>query len=1187
MSRSLALGVVITALVAGPVRAADQRTPPKEADLGQKRSVSPDASLGGSLEPAKKARAASGPTLDFESFRKVMEVDISAKRREEIASLQKLIQLGGGSDTETPQWYFRLAELQWEESQYFFFEANRRDDKIIQLGKSSPAETARLQAEKKDLEGQTRRLQEQSVALYKAIVTRYPKFPRLDEVLYFLGENLSRRNPNDPDALKAYRALIERYPKSRYVPDAWMAFGEHYFDRANKSDRAGNLGRALEAYRKAAEYQESSVYGYALYKQAWVHYNLGHWSEALELFRGVIFFGELPTSTVPADKKLALVKEARKDYVRTYSHVGSAEGAYEEFRRVGGEKGWWDMLKSLAGVYFDEGKDRDAILVHHRLIQEKPLSVEAPFFQSRIVTSAGRMGRKDAAVQQAHLFVKMLRDIEASAEGKDPKNAKVLADARRDAESTLRILAVQYHNEWKKTRDDPVAGFAAAVYHDYLEVFPNEPTAYEMRFFHAELLYALAQFEAAGAEYEQVALADIKALEARPKPGEAAQKPGKFFKDALENAVFAYDLVAKKLDESEKRQASDPKKKLPMAPARQKLAAACERYLKYQPKGDKWVEVAYKLANLHYRHNDFVQATDLFNRIALDHPKHELAGYSANLVLDAYNLLGDWKSVNGWAKRFHGNRELLAAHPQLKDDLTRVIEQSAFKVIEDREKAKDYEAAAEEYLSFARDWPASRLAPSAYYNASVDYVRAHRLDKAMEIRDQVLQRYPNDPVAPKCLYDNAEAYEAIADFAQAAERYERYFHAWKRTQGPGRAAVARGRKAARAAGSSEQAPPAAVYEEKKANDAIVNAAVFRAGLREWAKAEANSEAYLETWPKGADAPRIFLSLADLYGKRGHRSKELKQLEEYRQRFARDPEDWLAAQQRIAEVYERSGNRSAARRTYEEAYAYWRPRRDRVKERGLGVVAQAIYLELEPEFVEYDRITLDVAPQFLKGQLQVKGKKLKKLEESYGQVVKLKQAEPAICALYRIGLGYRRFAQALHDAPVPREIRGKAALVEEYKAQIAQVSQPLEAKAIEGFELATNASRDYGVVNECARQATAYLLKAKPDHHGPSPETVPEIAAPALTGAPRGYGILTSVQPVTAPSRTAATRRSPEAPLPPLQAQVTAAAAPARRASAGAVRSAPADAGPEDEPALPKRVKKKNSKGADEDEDLLP
>ena len=49
-------------------------------------------------------------------------------------------------------------------------------------------------------------------------------------------------------------------------------------------------------------------------------------------------------------------------------------------------------------------------------------------------------------------------------------------------------------------------------------------------------------------------------------------------------------------------------------------------------------------------------------------------------------------------------------------------------------------------------------------------------------------------------------------------------------------------------------PPA--YEEKKALDGIINAAVFRAGLRDWARAEADSLAYLEVWPDGEDAARI-------------------------------------------------------------------------------------------------------------------------------------------------------------------------------------------------------------------------------------------------------------------------------------------------------------------------------------------
>src|SRR5512138_42798 len=225
MVRALAAGAVL-ALAASTAGAGERipTTQPHEAGLGPKKDVAPDAALGGKLEaPKPRKEEPGGPKLDFESFRKAVEVQVSEKRREEIVSLRRLIDLGGGSATETPQWYFRLAELLWEESQYFFFEANRRDDQLIALGtRGDPREIDRLMAEKKDLEVQQKKLTTQSVALYSAIVKRFPKYPRLDEVLYFLAENLSKRSRNDPDALKAYSALIQRFPKSRFLPDAWM-----------------------------------------------------------------------------------------------------------------------------------------------------------------------------------------------------------------------------------------------------------------------------------------------------------------------------------------------------------------------------------------------------------------------------------------------------------------------------------------------------------------------------------------------------------------------------------------------------------------------------------------------------------------------------------------------------------------------------------------------------------------------------------------------------------------------------------------------------------------------------------------------------------------------------------------------------------------------------------------------------
>jgi TolA-binding protein len=1163
-TRALIAGALAVAIAAGPsARAAEPRKAAREADLGEKRSVAPDAALGGSLETRKPVSIPGGPTLDFEVFRKKVEVEVSEKRREEIASMQKLIRIGGDS-SETPGWYFRLAELLWEESQFFFFEANRRDDALLALGKKPDArEVARLRDEKAGLEGQSKKLQEQAVALYRAIVKKYPKYQRMDEVLFFLGENLTKRNRDDVDGLKAYRALIKNYPQSHYVPDAWMAFGEHYFEKANKQDRIGNLKKALEAYRAAAADKTSNIYGFAIYKQGWVHYNLAEWAEALDMFRAVILFGELPSSTVPQDRKLALVKEARKDYVRTYSHVGSAEAAPDDFRRIGGDAGWYDMFRSLARIYDDDGKDRDAIVSYARLIREKPLSPEAPAFQARVIMIAGRMGKKEAAVQQAHVFVKMLKEIEAAV-GKDEKGQAQLAAAKKDAENTLRILAVTYHNEWKKTRDEPVAGWAASVYDDYLEVFPKSTWAYEMRFFHGELLYALGDYEKAGQEYERTALMDAAAVDAK-------LKVGKYFQDALENTIFAFDEVTKKLDATEKRETVDPKKRTPIPPARERLLKACQRYLQYLPQGGKWVETAYKAAQIYYRHNYFAEATDLFTRIALDHPKHDLAEYSTNLVLDAYNLLGDWKNLNGWAKRFYANRDLVEAHGGLKDVLAKLIEESSFKVIELDEKAGEYEKAADAYLAFARDWPASRLAPTAVYNASVDWARSQRIDKAMEVRDQFLQRYPSDVLAPKCIFDNAEGYETIADFGKAADYYERYFAEWRRGKG-GAPAVAKKAKGKRGKAAEAPPAPAGVYEEKKANDAIINAAVFRAGMKDWARAEADSLAYLAAWPSGADASRLFLGLADIYARQGQTGRELKQLEEYQRRFAKDPEEWLATQHRIARLLEKAGNQRDARRAYELALDYYKPRKDKVKERGLAPVAQAMYLDLEPSFAEYDRINFVVAPKLLKRQLEIKGQKLQKLQEAYTAIVNLKQAEPAVCALYRIGMLYRRFSETFQSTPVPREIKANPEYLEEYKAQVASVTEPLEQKAVEGLELAASKSRELGVRNDCAKAANDLLAKAKPDKFGPSQEAMPALKAPAAADAIKGYGFLTAIQPVVAPRPARAGRGEPA--LPALRG---------KSADREGVRRTDAPGGTDESDKVPLPRSRKGG----EDEDLLP
>jgi hypothetical protein len=68
--------------------------------------------------------------LEYDQFQLGVERQISDKRRSQIDSLQRIIELSGTSK-ETPDLLFRLGELYFEEARDYFFQANRKDDDLI------------------------------------------------------------------------------------------------------------------------------------------------------------------------------------------------------------------------------------------------------------------------------------------------------------------------------------------------------------------------------------------------------------------------------------------------------------------------------------------------------------------------------------------------------------------------------------------------------------------------------------------------------------------------------------------------------------------------------------------------------------------------------------------------------------------------------------------------------------------------------------------------------------------------------------------------------------------------------------------------------------------------------------------------------------------------------------------------
>lgn len=1123
------ISILVIALSFSAVAQKGERKAAKDTELKKKETnLAPEKGLAGDIT-RKKEKREEAPTLKYDQFRTGIELQVASKRREQIGDLQKIIELSQDKK-EKPGLHFRLGELFWEESKYFFFEANRKDDeKIKAMNADDKAGIERAEAEKQELIDQSKAYAQKAIEQYSTIVQNYKDYERTDEVLYFLGLNLMEMN-DEKRGLIAYNRLIKQYQKSKYLPDAYLAVGEYFFN--NSKSKREMLEKALDNYKNAAKFTDNAVYGYALYKQGWCYFNMNDFEKAMDQFKAVVLYAKFAgAAEVEGPQKggksnrAGLAKEARTDYVRAYSRGGGGPTeAKDRFSKLADTPDDLRvMLKQLAGLFYEDGKDKEAALAYDMLIKERPISPDAPGFQSRIVDCVMRAGNKQMTVQQVRRLVKIMDDVLKGNPRLEDKDKKSLDEARELSERTISNLAVNWHNEAKKTRDDQTFEFANAVYADYLTLFPQNPKAYALRFFWAELLNDnLNKYDKAAEEYTRVFNQDIDAIK---KGGDA--KPGKYMVNAAYNSILAWDEVVKQATTSgafKPEPVTDPNKKLTIPPQKQGLLDACERYLKYVEKGEKRVEIQYKAAKIYYDYNHLDEAVARFADIALKSPDYKFEDGSragevaANLVLDSYNLLADWEKVNEWSRKFYAEEKL--AQGKFRDDLAKLIEQSSFKLINQLEAKKEYAKAGEQYMQFVSEWPKSEFADKALFNAAIDFYNAKMLDRAIEVRKQLIVKHPKSQYVPQTMFALAEGYEAIADFVPAAEYYEAYAAAYEKSKtGGGKKGAAKKGKKGKADEKADGAEQ--VWEEQKAQDALFNAGIFREGLGQYKVALKNRDRYLELWPKSKDAEAVEKSIIDLHEKMGAWKKVLDGLEAYEKKHTKDPNKILVSEGRIATIYEEKlKNAKAARGVYERIWKYYDQLPKRLKDtleiQALDPVARASFLQNEDDWKKYSGIKLKWSKVQnigeLKGSIKVKGDALVDVQKAYTRTVTLKSADPAICALHKIGMAYDQFAEQLVNFPVPKGLPEE--LLIELKPQFEQQAEQPKQKATEAFAAVVQKSQELDVFNPCTRAALEMLrTKYAPTQFPPMREDTFELKVAATQQPAIGGDLLTSIQAV--------------------------------------------------------------------------
>jgi tetratricopeptide (TPR) repeat protein len=701
--------------------------------------------------------------------------------------LQRLIENTSDTDPEKPDLLFRMAELYNEQQRYYNFRARELDAKIYdaQVKGDQPA-ADKMKSQQVDYQKKEQVWLLEAVKKYIEVADhrdRYGSYKKMDEVLFYLAYLLTQVKKEE-GARKYFKILIKDYPNSKFIADAWLSFGEFYFEQKD-------MEKALQFYEKVMQYPQSRVYGYAMYKQGWVYFNLGDFKGALATFVKVIELTQHGGGSSNKANRLALEKEAKKDVVRAYARLPGAnpEKAWPFFQKVGGDYAM-TMMEQLGELYNSQGMFGESIKTYRQLMTLAPNSPKLCSWQNEVMRNTLSATGSRAAPDT----VKELQRLAAVYDKvKDEKNIKkeALDECRDNTANTLRELATVWHKEAQKTNNNDTYALAQYLYKEYIKNFPKEKDSYVMNFWYAELLWKLGsngdnnKFCEAAPQYTHV-------VEMDPQPN------AKYLKESAYAAVLAWknclsvedskedagNAHGSKLQETAnaKKSAKGSKEEItaekvfapkPIPDRQMKMIAAFDTYIKYVPDSNELPTIKYRKARIYYEYDHLDEALPLFEEIADKHRSSDLAIYSANLMLDILAIKKNYKKLEEKVDDFYASPEL-TKDQEFKAQLAKLKAGVQRMQIAELEKAGKNKEAAAMYIQVATDYPDDPKIDEVYYNAAVLFDKANLIGLAIQARQQLLKIKPDSVLAKKAIFSIGRNYQNIAAFELAAENYETF-----------------------------------------------------------------------------------------------------------------------------------------------------------------------------------------------------------------------------------------------------------------------------------------------------------------------------------------------------------------------------------------------------------------------------
>ncbi len=937
-----------------------------------------------------------------------------------INQLFKLTQKFKNSSKRGELW-LRLAELYVEKARLIEYSEYNKFDKQMAL-----YEEKKIKTKPKVNLSSAKEYNKKAIQLYEWFLRDFPKDDKVPQALFFLGYNYFEIGQVSKGR-GFYEQLSSRFPKSIYVDESNFALAEHHFDNDNWKE-------AEKYYRKVTLKPRSRLYAFAMYKAAWSIYKQGKFPTALKTLEKVILHGR--KSKGSGDKSesgvssVRLASEALNDLVIFYAEAGNYKDAYEYFSRVTGLKTAPVLYERLGNFYMDRGARNKATDIFKDLVGRDPLSPKSFELQYKIVSMYSSAG--NSQIFKEELFFWIERYGPGSAWQKsNAKNKELVSKSEMLAEATLRNYTLQNHQTAQNSRAKFSQDMAQRGYDLYFTTFPTSSRSDEMHFFYGELLFDMKKFTDSAIHYMWI-------VENSPK--------SPYFDQALINAILS---VERQLPTNAEIKSIVGENTNPIEFDRtiKNFEKLSKLLFEKSPKNSNNLQIKYKLGTLYYYYNQFPPALAIFNEVINESPNSKFAEYSANLILDIYNLQKDYEGLEVAADNLLKVPGLQTSN--IGKQIKGIKQRSAFKRAENLESSKSHVEAANSYLKFAKDNPGSDLVTSAYYNAGINYEKGLAVLSAIGMYEVVAKSKDrkNENLSKNSRKFLGPLYEKIGKYREAAEAYEVY---------------------------AKQYP-----KDADSLSYIFNAAVLREAMQHYTAAINGYQDYFSK-SKKTDRWETLFYIAKIWEQRKKYSTAVKFYEQYVNSPSANKSGIIEALYRLADLNQKMNKLSAAQDWHKKTIRIFNNFKKAGTTVGARFASQSEFSLIYPKYLELVKLKIPENPAQQGKVVQTKLNLLTKLREDLKTVIRYDDADQIVAALTVQGQGLQHMAAALYSAPLPKGLDAEQTKM--YKAEVEKLAKPLKDQAIESYKAAINRGYSLGGYGPWLKVAINEMSKLEPGSH---------------------------------------------------------------------------------------------------------